>query len=821
MKFSLIWLFDHLETQATLTELTDALVDIGIEVEGIEDPAQRLKGFVVGYVKTCERHPNADRLSLCTVEDGTLTDGMPTTHQVVCGAPNVRAGMKVAFARTGTVIPDTGLPLKKGNIRGIESLGMLCSGRELLLGDDADGIMDLDESLATGADLALSLNLTDPVIDVSLTPNRSDCFSVRGIARDLAAFGVGALKDRPEPCIKASAPCAITLDVTDPNTYHFAVRTLKGVKNGQSPEWVQKRLRSAGCRPISAVVDATNLICLAFGRPLHVFDLNKLSGNTLNVHSCNDGESFVGLNEKEYTLAQGMTVISDGSGIISLAGIMGGLSTGCDDKTTDIVLESAVFDPARIALTGQATSIVSDARTRFERGVDASDVLFGLDYATQLILDWCGGTASDVVQAGPYVQNQGMHHDMPHANSPDMPHANNPNAHQANNPRLVSLSQARLTALSGDISLTLANALPLFKRLGFTEQAVSDAEITLRIPTHRHDISLDVDLIEEALRLRGYNTIPDETLPLVLPVDADTTRARLTAFFTSRGYNEAYTWSFIPKDTASLFGTGIALAKPLNAEMAVLRPSVLPGLLTIAANGQKRSQPNSAHIEYAPQFHEREKTLIETRTLSGLRVFAKGKRHWQQAETAPDFYTVKNDVMTALALFGLGNVQLDSNAPAYYHPGRSAVVKQGPKIIACFGELHPNALKALDVAGTAIGFEIFIDTLPLKQKDKRSAFVPAIYQSVSRDFAFWVDTAVTADQLIKIVQKVDRDLIDEINVFDVYSGDKAPAGKKSIAIEVTLQPKKQTLNDDDLMAFQNKVIVDVEKGCGGRIRDAG
>ncbi|MES2252084.1 MAG: phenylalanine--tRNA ligase subunit beta [Pseudomonadota bacterium] len=795
MKFSLSWLYDHLETNATLSEITDALVDIGIEVEGVEDPAERLKGFVVGHVKTCERHPNADRLSLCTVEDGTMTDGTPTTHQVVCGAPNVRAGMKVAFARTGTVIPDTGLPLKKGSIRGIESLGMLCSSRELLLGDDADGIMDLDASWSTGADLAISLNLTDPVIDVSLTPNRSDCFSIRGIARDLAAFGVGTLKDRPEPVIKTSGTCDVTLDIIDPNTHHFTVRTIKGVKNGQSPEWAQKRLRSAGCRPISALVDATNLICLAYGRPLHVFDKNKLTGTTLAIHTANDGDTFVGLNEKEYTLSKGMTVISDGSGIISLAGIMGGLSTGCDDQTTDIVLESALFDSARIALTGQATSILSDARTRFERGVDAADVLFGLDYATQLILEWCGGTASDVIQAGSY-------------------------AHQTKTPLLVSLSQVRLTALSGDASLTLAQALPLFKRLGFVEHAVSDAEITLSIPTHRHDITLDVDLIEEALRLRGYNTIPDATLPLVLPVDTNMTRERLNTFFTSRGYNEAYTWSFIPKDTASLFGTGITLAKPLNAEMAVLRPSVLPGLLKIAANGQKRSQPNSAYIEYAPQFHETEKALVETRTLSGLRVFLKGKRHWQKAETAPDIYTIKNDVMTALELFGLSNVQLDSNAPAYYHPGRSAVVKQGQKIIACFGELHPNVVKELNVSGTAIGFEIFIDALPLKQKDKRSAFVPAIYQSVSRDFAFWVETAVTSDQLIKIVQKVDRELIAEINIFDVYSGDKAPAGKKSIAIEVILQPKKQTLNDDDLMTFQNKVIVEVEKLCGGRIRDA-
>jgi phenylalanyl-tRNA synthetase beta chain len=795
MKFSLSWLKSYLDTTATLDEITTALVAVGIEVEHVDDPSERLKGFVIGHVTTCERHPNADRLSLCTVEDGTITDGKPTAHQVVCGAPNVRANMKVAFARIGTVIPDTGLPLKKGSIRNVESLGMLCSSRELLLGEDSDGIMDLDTSLTTGADLAASLNLNDPIIDVSITPNRSDCFSIYGIARDLAAFGVGTLKARPKPEFKASGTCDITLNITDPNTYHFTTRTIKGVKNGQSPEWVQKRLRSAGCKPISALVDATNLICLELGRPLHVFDKNKLSGNTLTIHAAKGGETFIGLNEKEYTLSEGMSVISDTSGVISLAGIMGGLSTGCDDQTTDVVLESALFNPAHIALTGQATAILSDARTRFERGVDTADVVFGLDYATQLILEWCGGTASDMAQSGEYV-NQ----------SP---------------PTLVTLSQARLTSISGDKQITLANAMSILNKLGFTEHASSTSEITVRVPSHRHDVTLDVDLIEEVLRIRGYDSIPEATLPLLLPVDTNTTRERLNTFFTSRGYNEAYTWSFIPKDTAAFFGTGIALSKPLNAEMAVLRPSVLPGLLAIAANGQKRSQPNSAYIEYAPQFHESDKGLIEMRTLSGLRVFSKAKRHWQKAETAPDLYAIKNDVLTALELFGLSNVQIDSNAPSYYHPGRSAVIKQGQKIIAQFGEIHPSITKELGVNGTAIGFEIFIDALPLKQKDKRAAFTPAIYQLVSRDFAFWVDTKVTSDQLIKIVQKVDRELIDGINVFDVYSGDKALAGQKSIAIEVVLQPKKQTLTDDDLMSFQNKVIAEVEKFCGGRIRDAG
>ncbi|MDP3371335.1 MAG: phenylalanine--tRNA ligase subunit beta [Candidatus Paracaedibacteraceae bacterium] len=795
MKFSLSWLKAHLDTTATLNEITDALVAIGIEVEYVEDPSERLKGLVVGHVITREQHPNADRLSLCTVQDGTMTDGKATVYQVVCGAPNVRADMKVAFARCGAVIPDTGLPLKKGSIRGVESLGMLCSSRELLLGEDSDGIMDLDATLETGADLAISLGMTDPIIDVSLTPNKSDCFSVYGIARDLAAFGIGTLKDRSKIDVKTSVSCDISVTITDPNTRHFCIRTIKGVKNTQSPAWVQERLRAAGCKPISALVDATNLICLEYGHPLHVFDLNKLQGNALTIHEAAGGETLVALNDKEYTLSQGMTVISDASGVISLAGVMGGASTGCDGATTDVVIESALFDAARIALTGQSTAILSDARTRFERGVDPADTMFGLDYATQLILEWCGGSASDVVQAGAYVK--------------ELPA-----------PITVSLSQSRLTSVSGDNSITLRDALAILIKLGFSEKSISNSELTVTVPTWRYDVTLDVDLIEEVLRMRGYDAIPEAALPLILPANVNVTRERLNTLLTSRGYNEAYTWSFIAKETADLFGKGIALSKPLNAEMAMLRPSVLPGLLKIAANAQKRSQPNSSYFEYAPQFHETEKGLIEVRTMTGLRVFSKAKRHWQKAESAPDIYVIKNDVMAALDLFGLSNVQIEAKAGDYYHPGRSGVIKQGPKVIAHFGEIHPSIVKEMGINGVALGFELLIDALPLKQKDKKAAFTPAVYQSVSRDFAFWVDQSVSADQLIKILQKSDRDLIDAIHIFDVYSGDKAPQGQKSIAIEVTLQPKRQTLTDEELMSFQNKVIADVNKMCGGRIRDA-
>ena len=796
MKFSLSWLKAHLDTTASLDDITNALVAIGIEVEHINDPRERLKGFVVGHVKTCERHPNADRLSLCTIEDGTKqADGTFTLHQVVCGAPNVRQGMNVAFARVGTIIPNTGLPLKKGSIRGVESLGMLCSARELELGEDSDGIMDLEASLTVGADLATSLCMTDPTIDVSITPNRSDCFSIYGLARDLAAYGIGTLIERPNVSVQTHGSCPITITVTDPHTHHFAIRAIKGLRNRQSPQHVQNRLRSAGCRPIPALVDATNYVCLEFGRPLHVFDANKIQGNALKIRAAEGGETFKGLNDQTYTLSADMTVIDDASGVISLAGVMGGASTGCDDDTTDVILESALFDPARIALTGQATAILSDARTRFERGVDAADVLFGLNYATQLIIEWCGGTASDLTEVSAFVSTL-----------PKLIH--------------VTLTKERLIGLSGDHSLTLADARTILTKLGIIDVATSESEITVSVPSHRHDVTMDADLIEEVLRMRSYDVIPDTPLPLMLPVSANNTRERLSTLFTNRGYNEAYTWSFVPAEVAQLFGTGIPLAKPLNAEMAVLRPSVLAGLLKIASQAQKRSQPNSAYFEYAPQFHNLNKKLSEIRTLSGLRVFHKGKRHWQGNEDAPDIFTLKEDVLTALELFGISNVQIEANGPSYFHPGRVATLKQGRTTLAVFGEIHPTVIKAMDLHGAALGFELFIDQLPTKTKDKRVAFTPAIYQSVSRDFAFWVDQSVSADQLIKIIQKVDRELVHTVSVFDVYSGDKAPAGQKSIALEITLQPKKQTLTDDDLMLFQNNVIAEVLKICGGRIRDA-
>jgi phenylalanyl-tRNA synthetase beta chain len=830
-------------------------------VEEIIDPAAALESFVVGHVVTCGRHPDADRLSLCTVVDGTKdAKGEPTVYQVVCGAPNVRADMKVAFARAGTVIPSTGVALKKGVIRGIESQGMLCSAAELNLGADSDGILDLDASLIAGTPLTTALAATDlasqldPIIDVSITPNRSDCFSIRGLARDLAAFGIGTLKDLEQPTITAMTESGITISIDGDHTKHFAMRLIKGVKNGPSPAWIQQRLLSAGCRPISALVDITNLMCLEYGRPMHVFDAAKLNSAHLHLSLSHGGEALAALNDKDYILPAGAIIITDGlnnangagvtaqdktsdtnaagasdmnaahktqnstpnsTQVISLAGIMGGRETAVDENTTDVLLESALFDAARIASAGQRLSLLSDARTRFERGVDAADVLPGLDRATQMILDICGGQPCAVVQQGAHANGQPA-------------------------PQPVTLHLARLHAVTGNHALTLDMAASYLTKLGCTMVSADAAALTVTAPSHRHDLMIEADLIEEVLRLHGYDNIPEAKLPLHTPVDMPNTRSSLSTYFTNQGYSEAYTWAFVSAPVAALFGQGVALDKPLNADMAVMRPSVLPGLLRIAGNAQKRSQPNSTLMEAASQFHQTTAPdgtshIQEKRTFSGLRVFSKGKRHWKGTATAPDFFVIKNEVLNALSLFGVNNVQIDASGPSYYHPGRVATLRQGKTVLALFGEIHPKVLQTMDVAGTCLGFEILLDALPgeisladilpidaqAKKKSAPKAFASATLQSMTRDFAFWVDAAVTAGQITSLIQKVDRALITAVDVFDVYTGDKAPEGQKSVAVEVTLQPLKQTLSLEEVADLQSRITVAVSKGCGGRLRDAG
>ncbi|MBY0461645.1 MAG: phenylalanine--tRNA ligase subunit beta [Alphaproteobacteria bacterium] len=788
MKFTLNWLKDHLETDKSLNDILLALTNIGLEVEGVDNPADRLKEFVVAKVVEAGKHPNADRLNLCQVDDGS-----GKLLQVVCGGINVRPGMKIAFARVGTTIPVSGQALKAGNIRGMDSLGMICSAQELLLStEESDGsIMDLDTDAAPGSALAPVLGLDDAVIDVSIGPNRSDCFSVRGIARDLAAYGVGKLKDLKIPQLSAGIDCPIKVTITDHNCSHFAGRMIEGVQNKESPVWMQRRLRAVGQKCISALVDVTNYISLDIGRPLHVFDADKLKGDII-VRAAKAGETLEALDGKVYELEDGMTTISDASGVISLAGVMGGMHSGCTESTTKVFIESAYFDPIRIAKTGQSLRILSEARTRFERGVDPMQVALGADLAAHYILEHCGGTVSQIVVAGS----------------------------SKNTLLTVTLAHEKLINYSGDNSLSLKEADEILKSLGFKVTALSDKEITVEVPSWRHDISLDVDLIEEILRIRGFDKLPVTSLPLKKP-NTDFNRIKaLKNTLVSRGLSEVYTWSFIDSETAGKFGVGVELEAPLSQEMAVMRPSILPGHLKAIANNQSKSLYNSAFFEVASRYSLAGQTLIEEPMIAGVRSISIGPRHWLDAPRKVDVFDGKADALALLEAMGVSNYQTDTSAPDYYHPGRKGCLKQGNKTLAYFGEIHPSLIESFGLMGPVVAFEVFLDNLPKELKRKITQVTLSPYQAVTRDFAFILDKKVTADQVIRIIQKIDKNLTQDIQIFDVYEGDKLPKGQKSLAIQVKLQALDKTLSEEDLNTFSANLISAVEKTCGGVLRNA-
>ncbi|MCX7338190.1 MAG: phenylalanine--tRNA ligase subunit beta [Alphaproteobacteria bacterium] len=786
MKLTVNWLKDHLDTTASVQEIVEALTQIGLEVEHVDNPAERLKGFVVGMVVEAIPHPNADRLRLCQVDDGT-----GPLVQVVCGASNVRQGMKVAFARVGTMIPVTGQPLKKGTIRNVDSFGMLCSAEELLLDEKSEGIIDLKTNLAPGSDLAQALDgLDDVVIELSITPNRSDCFSVRGVARDLAAYGLGTLKDLTVPKIIVQNPCPISVQITDPNCLYFTGRIIEGVQNAQSPEWVQRRLASVGQRSLSALIDVTNYICLDLGRPMHVYDADKIQGG-LVVRSAKAGEVLDALNGEPYQLQDGMTVIADESGPLSLGGIMGGVATSCTPKTTRVFLESAYFDPIQTAKTGRALRILSESRTRFERGVDPADVQLGLEIATQWILDWCGGAPSLAQEAGDAFLSK----------------------------KTISLSLEKLRGISGDQSLTLIDAAPILQRLGFSVLGQTDQQITVDVPSWRHDITLDVDVVEEIVRLRGYDKIQATSLPLKRPPLDNDQSYILKQTLCHRGLQEIYTWSLIDQETAQKFGDSIELEMPLNQEMAVLRPSLLPGHLKAIAANQNKSQVNGAFFELARQFKPTSTDFAEEAMLSGVRSLQTGPRHWAQNPRPVDVYDAKADVVAILDLVGISSYQVVDSAPDYYHPGRKGAIKQGQRTLAYFGEIHPTLVKEFEIAGPVVAFEVFINTLPKEIKRKLTPPTLSPYQPVTRDFAFIVDRGMSADQMIRTIQKIDKTLIQDIVIFDVYSGDKLPDGKKSIAFQVRLQASDRTLSDTDLQVLSDSVVREIGRACGGVLRD--
>ncbi|MCW2273188.1 phenylalanine--tRNA ligase subunit beta [Rhodoblastus acidophilus] len=808
MKFTLSWLKSHLDTQASLTEIAETLTRIGLEVEGLENPAETLGGFRIARIVTAEPHPNADRLRVCQVDVG---EAAPL--QVVCGAPNARAGLKTVFAAPGTYIPAKNFTIAKGVIRGVESGGMMCSPEELGLEGDSSGIFELAEDAPVGTSYAAYAGLDDPLIEINLTPNRSDAASVYGIARDLAAAGLGKLKGFSPAPVAGAFPCPVTptLDFAAEDARLaplFALRLVRGVKNGPSPEWLQKRLKSIGLRPINALVDITNFMTIDRGRPLHVFDAAKVFGD-LVIRCAKAGESLVALDGKTYALDENVVVIADNHGVESLAGVMGGESTGCDETTTDVLIESALWDPANIAQTGRKLGIVSDARYRFERGVDPEFTVPGLELATRMVLALCGGEASEISVAGAVPAL---------AEAIDFP-----------------LSEVqRLTGVALDPSDMTAK----LEELGFAlaAQPCNAGHIQVRAPSWRPDIEGKADLVEEIIRLAGL----DRITPTPLEREGSVAGAVLTLLqrrvrssrraLASRGMVEAVTWSFISKAQAELFGGGapeLALANPIAADLSDMRPSLVPGLIAAAKSNFARGFGDIALFEVGQVFRsdaEDGQFLAAAGLRRGTAKPAGAGRHWDGKAGSVDVFDVKADLFALLSVLGVSaqSVQLVSGGPAFLHPGRSATLQFGPKnILGWFGELHPRALEALDAMGPLVAFEILLDVLPAP-KAKPTRAKPKLelsdFQPLERDFAFIVDSQVKAADLIKAAQGADRQMIVNVGVFDLYQGPGVPEGKKSVALNVTLQPREKTLTDVEIDAVSAKIVAEVGKKTGAELR---
>ncbi|MGF1475166.1 MAG: phenylalanine--tRNA ligase subunit beta [Geminicoccaceae bacterium] len=801
MKLTLPWLKDHLTTDAEPKQIGDKLTELGLELDRIEDPGASLASFTVAEVTGVSRHPDAERLSLCQVR---TVDG---DKQVVCGAPNVRLGMKAIYAPVGSTIPHNGMLLKKAVIRGVESQGMLCSARELEIGDDHEGIIDLGDEPDVGTPAVRALAVEGPVFDIDLTPNRGDCFSVHGIARELAAGGLGELIDDPIEPVPAAFAADYRIHLSFPAGEEkacpvFVGRVFRGVTNGPSPDWLQRRLRAVGLRPISALVDITNLATLDRGRPLHVFDLDKLRGD-LTVSLAKGGEQFRALDGTTYELAEGMTVISDDTGVVSLAGVMGGETTGCTETTKNVLLEIALFDPVRTAETGRALGIESDARTRFERGVDPAFVLPAADYAARLILDLCGGEASQPAVAG---------------NVP-------------NEPVSVTFRAAQLNRLTG-ITLEPDVIGRSLTSLGFQVNRRDSAEsvFDLIAPSWRHDIAREADIVEELARLHGFDQIPPVPVTRLNAVNtavlspAQRRRSTIRRTLAMRGLHEACTFSFTTDALAERFGGAMArLANPISADLVAMRPSVLPNLVSAVARNQDRGLDRISLFEVANRY-EGAKPGEQSLCAAGIRTGPLAQRHWAGTPRHADVFDVKADVMAALAAVGVATdaLAVDRDAPSWFHPGRGGRLMLGPKTcLAHFGELHPGLLGDTDVDGRAVAFEIFLDAIPQPRAKPGKARPPmqaSAFPPVDRDYAFLMAADVPAEKLLKAVRAADKALVRSVDLFDVYHGQGVPEGQVSMALSVRLQALDRTLEEAEIEAVSGKIIAAAAKTCGAELR---
>jgi phenylalanyl-tRNA synthetase beta chain len=801
MKFTLDWLKDHLETAATPHEVGKALTTVGLELEEMLDEAEALKAFVTAHVVSAEKHPNADKLRVCKVDAGT-----GTLIDVVCGAPNARTGLKSVFAFPGTYIPGKDLTIGKGNIRGAESNGMLCSEAELGLSDDHDGIIELPEDAPVGVPYVKYKGVDGVTFDIAITPNRGDCAGVRGVARDLYAYGLGTLKPdtvAPVPSTEGKSPIDVTLDFAEgePKVCRmFGGRLITGVTNGPSPEWLQARLRAIGLRPINALVDITNFVSIDRARPLHVFDADKLTGN-VHARMARDGETLEALNGKTYTLDPSICVIADDAGAVGIGGIMGGEPTGSTDETTNVFIECAWFEPTEIASAGRKLGITSDARYRFERTVDPESVKPGLELATKLVLELCGGKAHEPVYVG-HVESPGTVVDFP-------------------------LSEVkRLTGLD----VTRGEAEHFLTRLGFAVDGLGDA-MKVTVPSWRPDVTQKADLVEEVMRMVGVDKVPVEPLPRlsgVAPRMLTTmqNRRRLARrALAARGLDEAVTWSFIAAEEAKRFGGGrpeLQLANAIASDMTDMRPSLLPGLIAAARRNANRGYGDLALFEVGQVFLSDQPEGQHTYA-AGIRAGTTG-RHWQGENRKVGVFDAKADLGALLDALGMDidKLQLVAEAPVWSHPGRGGRLQLGPKaIIGWFGELHPAWARDLDIEGPVAAFELDLDALPEPRK-KPTRTKPALNLSdlmpVKRDFAFVLDRTVPAATLLKAARGAERNLIADVGVFDVYEGAHVGEGKKSLAIEVTLQPRDKTLTDEEIEKISSSIVAAVEKATGGSLR---
>lgn len=796
MKFTLSWLKEYLDTDASLDTILEKLTDVGLEVEGVEDRAAIYAPFKVVEVMEAVQHPDADRLRVCQVKTDT---GM---LQVVCGAPNARAGMKAILAPEGSYVPGLGMTMKKTKIRGVESNGMMASSREMNLGDDHEGIIDLPVDTPIGTKFADIFGLNDPVIEINVTPNRPDCAGVRGVARDLAAAGLGKLKPLSTAKIPATFDTPTKINLETPACPLFMGRMIKNVKNGPSPEWLQNKLKAVGLRPISALVDITNYFCVGLCRPLHVFDADKLNGN-ISVRMAKTGETLDALNDKSYTLSDTMVAVCDDSGVLGLGGIVGGVSTGCSDTTTNVFLECAYFDPLTIARAGRALGVNSDARYRFERGIDPAFTVDAIELATQMILDLCGGEAGSVVQAGKVPECT----------------------------KTFAYKTEQFQKLMG-YDVPAAEQKHILELLGFT--VASDWSVIS--PSWRPDILGTADLVEEVARIKGFASIPAISVlkdgavskPAETPRGEKMRKARNA--LASAGLQECITWSFMEENLAHQFGANdgqqahrLKLMNAISSELTQMRPSILPNLIEAAQKNTDRGYPNAALFEVGPVFKDVTPSAQPV-VAAGIRYGAMGDKHWSgaPASRAVDAYDAKADALQAIAAADgpAGNLQVTRDAPSYYHPGRSGALRLGANVVAYFGEIHPALLDTMKVSAPVVGFEVFIENIP--EPKKKGTALPLVelspFQPVSRDFAFLADANVEADAFVKAIKFVDRNLITNVDIFDIYAGKGIEDGKKSVAIAVTIQPKNATMTEADIEGLSKKIIDAVTQKTGAVLR---